>query len=254
VDVNLGKLPCDLSKAEHLGRRKYALLSDLLKPDPAWPEGPAPLQQLYRSDLKYLQYFEAPQVPNGSSIIQQYPLPRAVITSQCRGEVSLLRRAMKQPFLKTSVLNAWGQPMPIKRTVNNVRRWYDDTHDSSPANTPCKEEIRNSKEGAGELVKTYKPMCTSAPSSSCFYRHPVSPLSPMRTMWKVPCVMVLTAYLGRLPVRTYSPLASKQSRILHFDQMLICAGVVQLSIRTNKNTTQRSQSKDLADHSAPSAA
>lgn len=111
------------------GRRKYALLSDLLKPDPTWPEGPAPLQQLYRSHMKCLQYFEAPQVRAGSHVIyisKQYPRLRAVVTSQCKQEIEK-KRAMKSHFLKTPILNTWQQPMPIKRAANNVRRWYADT-------------------------------------------------------------------------------------------------------------------------------
>lgn len=131
--ANQGEGPC-IQKVlwftyGRLGRRKYALLNHLLKPDPAWPEGPAPLQQLYRSDLKCLQYFEAPQVRAGSNVIyisKQYPRLRALVTSQSKQDIDK-KRAMKSHFLKTPILNTWEQPMPIKRAVNNVRRWYADT-------------------------------------------------------------------------------------------------------------------------------
>jgi hypothetical protein len=131
--ANQGEGPC-IQKAlwfayGRLGRRKYALLDDLLKPDPAWPEGPAPLQQLYRSDLKCLQYFETPQARAGSHVIyisKQYPRLRALVTSQSRQDIDK-KSAIKSPFLKTPILNTWQQPMPIKRAINNVRRWYAET-------------------------------------------------------------------------------------------------------------------------------
>ncbi|KAF1926938.1 uncharacterized protein M421DRAFT_66560 [Didymella exigua CBS 183.55] len=131
--ANQGEAQC-LQKAlwfayGRLGRRKHALLDDLLKPDPAWPAGPAPLQQLYRSELKCLQYFEAPQVRAGSHAIyisQQYPRLRALVTSQSK-QATDKKRAVKSPFLTTPVLNTWQRPVPIKRAINNVRRWYADT-------------------------------------------------------------------------------------------------------------------------------
>ena len=131
--ANQGEGPC-IQKVlwfayGRLGRRKYALLDHLLKPDPAWPEGPAPLQLLYRSSLRCLQYFEAPSPRNAFNLIHvsnQYPRLRAVITSQCQQDLSL-RRPVKRPHLKTPILNTWEQPMPIKRAVNNVRRWYAET-------------------------------------------------------------------------------------------------------------------------------
>ncbi|KAF3031389.1 hypothetical protein E8E12_001403 [Didymella heteroderae] len=131
--ANQGEGPC-IQKAlwfayGRLGRRKHALLSDLLKPDPAWPAGPAPLQQLYRSDLKCLQYFEAPQVRAGSHVVyisKQYPRLRALVTSQAKQDIDK-KSMMKSHFLKTPILNAWQQPMPVRRAINNVRRWYADT-------------------------------------------------------------------------------------------------------------------------------
>lgn len=131
--ANQGEGPC-IQKAlwfayGRLGRRKYTLLNDLLKPDPAWPAGPAPLQQLYRSDLKCLQYFEAPRVRAGAHdiyISRQYPRLRALVTSQSKGDVDR-KSAIKKPYPRTPILNTWQQPMPVKRAINNVRRWYADT-------------------------------------------------------------------------------------------------------------------------------
>jgi hypothetical protein len=131
--ANQGEGPC-LQKVlwftyGRLGRRKYALLDDLLKPDPTWPEGVAPLQQFYNSTLRCLQYFEAPITRNGNHVMhisKQFPRLRAVVTSQCQKELSL-HRAMKRPYISTPILNTWERPMPIKRAVNNVRRWYAET-------------------------------------------------------------------------------------------------------------------------------
>ena len=131
--ANQGESPC-IQKVlwftyGRLGRRKYTLLGDLLKPDPTWPEGVAPLQQLYHCNLRCLQYFEAPTARNGNHIIhisKQYPRLRAVVTTQCEKELSL-HRAMKRPYITTPILNIWERPMPLKRAVNNVRRWYAET-------------------------------------------------------------------------------------------------------------------------------
>lgn len=112
-----------------IGRRKHALLNDLLKPDPLWPADTPPLQQLYRSSLSCLRYFEAPTVRNGANVINisnQYPRLRAVVTTQAHHDVSL-RRPLKRPHLKKDVLNIWVRPMPIRRAVNDVRRWYAET-------------------------------------------------------------------------------------------------------------------------------
>lgn len=129
--ANQGEGPC-LEKVlwftyGRLGRRKYTLLADLLKPDPAWPDAPAPLQQLYHSNLSCLQYFEAPQARNGTNVIRiskQFPRLRAVITTQVQKQISLSTRKIRRAEIKTPVLNTWERPMPIKRAVNNVRRWY----------------------------------------------------------------------------------------------------------------------------------
>ncbi|KAF3006056.1 hypothetical protein E8E13_010907 [Curvularia kusanoi] len=132
--ANQGEGPC-LKKVllfayGRLGRRKYALLDDLLQPDPTWPAVPAPLQQLYNSNLRCLQYFEAPIVRDKNSnvmnISNRYPRLRAVLTSQVQQGVAL-GRPPKRPYLNTPVLNTWRRRMPIKRAVNNVRRWYAKT-------------------------------------------------------------------------------------------------------------------------------
>ncbi|XPS78243.1 hypothetical protein M3J09_010257 [Ascochyta lentis] len=131
--ANQGEGPC-LDKVLYLtygrlGRRKYALLHDLLKPDPAWPDAPPPLQQLYHSHAPCLQYFEAPVARNATlaiAISQQYPRLRAVLTTQSQKALSL-GRAIKRPWLKTPLLNTWERPMPLKRAVNHVRRWYAET-------------------------------------------------------------------------------------------------------------------------------
>lgn len=112
-----------------LGRRKYALLNDLLKPDSAWEGEPAPLQKLYRSNMPCLQYFEAPRTRQQSNVINisdQYPRLKAVIWSQCENRIAL-RRPMKSRSLTTPLLNIWMRPMPLKRAANNVRRWYAET-------------------------------------------------------------------------------------------------------------------------------
>lgn len=79
--ANQGEIPC-LEKVllfayGRLGRRKYALLGDILKPDGimdggALPspdsDGPAPLQKLYYSTKRYLQYFDAPKVASAAAV------------------------------------------------------------------------------------------------------------------------------------------------------------------------------------------
>ena len=93
--ANQGEGPC-IQKAlwffyRRLGRRSYALLDDLLKPDLTWPTGSTPLQQLYRSDLKGLQYFEALQVRAGLHVLpisKQYLRLRALLTSQSKQDIN----------------------------------------------------------------------------------------------------------------------------------------------------------------------
>jgi hypothetical protein len=120
-----------------LGRRKYTLLNEVLKPDPIMDggkfittpdlEGPAPLQELYFSNKQYLKYFDAPKVSNKGSytinIANRYSRLRAVLKTQHQKAISI-HRELKRPHLKTPVHNIWMRPMPIKRARNNVRRWY----------------------------------------------------------------------------------------------------------------------------------
>jgi hypothetical protein len=144
--ANQGEIPC-LQKVlffayGRMGRRKYALLSDVLKPDPimdggrvlaaADMKGPAPLQELYFSNKQYLQYFDAPKpASNGNyviSISDRYSRLRAVLKSQCQRGLSI-HREIKGPALKTPTHNVWMRPMPIVRARNNVCRWYAQTMD-----------------------------------------------------------------------------------------------------------------------------
>jgi hypothetical protein len=144
--ANQGEIPC-LQKVlffayGRMGRRKYALLSDVLKPDPimdggrvlaaADMKGPAPLQELYFSNKQYLQYFDAPKpTSNGNyviSISDRYSRLRAVLKSQCQRGLSI-HREIKGPALKTPTHNVWMRPMPIVRARNNVCRWYAQTMD-----------------------------------------------------------------------------------------------------------------------------
>ncbi|CAO2653799.1 Nn.00g032100.m01.CDS01 [Neocucurbitaria sp. VM-36] len=141
--ANQGEIPC-LQKVlffayGRLGRRKYTLLDSLLKPDPIMQdhvgplpgdEGPAPLQKLYYSNKRYLQYFDAPKPTSKThhtiNISDRFSRLRAVIKSQYQKGISI-RRELKSPAFVTSINNAWERPMPIKRARNNARRWYADT-------------------------------------------------------------------------------------------------------------------------------
>jgi hypothetical protein len=95
--ANQGEIPC-LQKALYfaygrLGRRKYALLDNLLKPDPVMEgdappkdvEGPTPLQKLYFSNKRYLQFFDAPKATSPThhliNISDRYSRLRAVLKS-----------------------------------------------------------------------------------------------------------------------------------------------------------------------------
>ncbi|KAF2127526.1 hypothetical protein P153DRAFT_432650 [Dothidotthia symphoricarpi CBS 119687] len=141
--ANLGEQPC-LQKVLHfaygrLGRRKHVLLDALLKPDPfmqgsnetALPDftGPTPLQKLYYSDKRYLQYFDAPKLSKANHVISisdRYSCLRTVLQSQHQKGLGL-HRDLKGAAFKTPVHNIWHRPMPIKRARNNVKRWYAET-------------------------------------------------------------------------------------------------------------------------------
>ncbi|KAJ4364719.1 hypothetical protein N0V83_009316 [Neocucurbitaria cava] len=138
--ANQGEIPC-LQKILYfaygrMGRRKYALLDSLLKPDltvdgHAEPlpgsEELAPLQKLYYSNKRYLQYFDAPTPSSKTNytirISDRYSRLREVIKSQYQKGVKI-RRELKSSALVTPINNVWERPMPIKRARNNVRRWY----------------------------------------------------------------------------------------------------------------------------------
>lgn len=142
--ANQGEIPC-LQKVLYftygrLGRRKYALLENLLKPDPIMeddadiaqpdPRSPAPLQALYYSTKRYLHFFDAPKETSKThytiSISRRYSRLRQVVVSQSQKGISL-NGDIKKPALVTPIKNIWERPMPIKRARNNVRRWYAET-------------------------------------------------------------------------------------------------------------------------------
>jgi hypothetical protein len=180
--ANQGEIPC-LQKVlfftyGRMGRRKYALLHDVLKPDPIMEggkvlaaadiEGPAPLQELYYSNKKYLQYFDAPQpAPNGNHVINisnRYARLRAVLKSQCQRGISI-HRELKGPTMKTPMHNVWMRPMPIVRARNNVCRWYAETMDRFLPPLPTAEWDRIHAMVYGKerisLVKRRTPVATS---------------------------------------------------------------------------------------------
>jgi hypothetical protein len=141
--ANQGEMPC-LQKVlffayGRMGRRKFALLAPLLRPDPIMDGGalpppnahdPAPLQKLYYSNKRYLHFFNAPTPASKThytiSISDHFSRLRAVLRSQHRKGLSI-HRELKGPVLKTPINNAWERAMPIKRARNNVRRWYAET-------------------------------------------------------------------------------------------------------------------------------
>ncbi|EOA86281.1 hypothetical protein ACJQWK_11826 [Exserohilum turcicum] len=134
--ANHGELPC-LHKVlffayGRLGRRKYALLASLLRPDAAMDGDarPKPLQKLYHSTSRYLAFFDAP-VPASKThytiaISHRFGRLRAVLRSQHQKGLAI-HRELKGPAMKTPIHNIWERPMPIKRARNNVRRWYAET-------------------------------------------------------------------------------------------------------------------------------
>lgn len=142
--ANQGELLC-LRKVLYfaygrVGRRKYALLSNLLKPDtitdggrvldPSDLAGPSPLQKLYRSNKQYLSYLDAPKTANKDvyhlAVSNRYSRLRCVLKSQVQKDISI-DREIKRPYFHTPMLNTWLRPMPLRRARNNVRRWYATT-------------------------------------------------------------------------------------------------------------------------------
>jgi hypothetical protein len=141
--ANQGELPC-LRKTllfayGRMGRRRYELLADLLKPEIAShsnavlvssQESSAPLHQLYYSDKRFLSFFDAPKMKTKDEytieISDRYPRLKTVIKSQVQAGVAI-GRDLKRPHLLTPIRNVWERPMPIKRARNNVKRWYAET-------------------------------------------------------------------------------------------------------------------------------
>lgn len=132
--ANLGNAVC-LSKILYftygrIGPRKYRLLEDVLRPEGVVPSS-WPLQELYRSNQRYLSFFDAPIKANpthhGIHISQHYPRLQATIKAQCQNDVVLRGAGIKRPYLLTPINNVWERPMPINRARNNVKRWYADT-------------------------------------------------------------------------------------------------------------------------------
>jgi hypothetical protein len=131
--ANQGEIP-SLQKAlffayGRIGRRKYALLENLLRPDPimdggALPkhaEGPSPLQALYFSNKRYLQYFDAPKALNNKThcqinISDRYSRLRAVLKSQHQKGISIhpLTTSGSDPCLSSerATTSDGGMPRP----------------------------------------------------------------------------------------------------------------------------------------------
>jgi hypothetical protein len=141
--ANQGELPCLrkilLFAYGRMGRRRYELLADLLKPEVAGngnaefvssQETPTPLQQLYYSDKRFLSFFDAPKMKTKDEftieISDRYPRLKTVVKSQVQAGIAI-GRDLKRPHLLTPIRNVWERPMPIKRARNNVKRWYAET-------------------------------------------------------------------------------------------------------------------------------
>ncbi|CAE7026331.1 hypothetical protein PTNB73_01773 [Pyrenophora teres f. teres] len=138
--ANQGEMPC-LEKILYftygrLGRRKYLLLNDLLKPDPIMDVKAArglgagatpPLQTLYHSDKRYLQFFDKPVATSKThytiNISDRYSRLRQVLKTQYQKGISI-NRELKSAVLKTPINNIWERPVPMVRARNNIKRWY----------------------------------------------------------------------------------------------------------------------------------
>ncbi|KAF2787837.1 hypothetical protein K505DRAFT_353586 [Melanomma pulvis-pyrius CBS 109.77] len=140
--ANQGELPCLrkilLLAYGRMGRRKYELLGDLLRPEipvhdrnnAASADTPAPLHQLYYSDKRFLSFFDAPKKKSATEltieISDRHPRLKTVVKSQVQAGIAI-GRDIKRPHLLTPIRNVWERPMPIKRARNNVKRWYAET-------------------------------------------------------------------------------------------------------------------------------
>lgn len=114
-----------------MGKRKYALLENLLQPDePTETAEASPLHELYYSGDRFLSFFNAPKKANPTSynieVSDRYRRLATAIKAQVQNEIAL-GRAIKRPYLLTPINNIWERSMPVKRARNNVRRWYAET-------------------------------------------------------------------------------------------------------------------------------
>ncbi|KAF2450308.1 hypothetical protein P171DRAFT_348559 [Karstenula rhodostoma CBS 690.94] len=114
-----------------IGKRKYALLEHLLRPDdPTAVLEPSPLQKLYYSNDRFLSFFDAPKKASPTdyniAISDRYRRLKTTLRAQVQNEISL-GREIKRHQINTPINNVWGRPMPIKRARNIVRKWYAET-------------------------------------------------------------------------------------------------------------------------------
>jgi hypothetical protein len=117
-----------------LGPRRHRLLEHLLRPDalPGPTEEPAPLQKLYYSSARYLQFFNAPKKKSNDAqtytieLSDRFPRLKTVHKTQHAQGISLAGGRMSGA-LKTPIHNIWLRPMPIRRARNIALRWYADT-------------------------------------------------------------------------------------------------------------------------------
>jgi len=183
--ANQGEMPC-LEKILHftygrMGRRKYALLGDLLKPDPimdmdtdaarVFAPATPPLQTLYYSDKRYLGFFDKPVAASKThytiNISDRYSRLRAVLKTQYQKGISI-NRELKSAVLKTPINNIWERPMPIVRARNNVRRWYAMTMTRllPPLPTAEWDNIHAMVVGDQRISLVKRRVCCSAPESA----------------------------------------------------------------------------------------
>ncbi|KAF2639518.1 hypothetical protein P280DRAFT_470169 [Massarina eburnea CBS 473.64] len=139
--ATLGEAPC-LEKIllltyGRLGKRRYALLEGLLRPDDHEDAAkPAPLQKLYHSNKRFLSFFDAPREKSDGGgkkteaathhrmeISDRFSRLKAVLKMQNAAGITMSRR-LKRPFLQTPIHNVWLRPMPVNRARNNARKWY----------------------------------------------------------------------------------------------------------------------------------
>lgn len=114
-----------------VGKRKHALLADLLRPDdPTAAPELSPLQELYYSRSRFLSFFDAPKKASQTDydipISDRYRRLKTTLKAQVQHDVAL-GRGIKRPQINTPINNIWGRPMPIRRARNIARKWYAET-------------------------------------------------------------------------------------------------------------------------------